>query len=335
MTGVQTCALPIFLLRVQALLGEDLLDRHTEKAIPALARALDAAPAGQPRYERPAPCPSAEQRDVALSVTALDRLRGDPYQFYGSHILRLRALEPLDAEPSPAWQGIVAHKVLERWHKERGDLHAIALEELEKMNAHPLMRALWQPRLLAALEWVGKQVAAQAAEGRQVVAVEAQGEMTVDGVKITGRADRIDRFPDGTLAVVDYKTGGPPSAAMVQPRFPPPPRPVGMMARDGGIAGIAGEPRAFEYWSLGKSDKSDTEFGYIDTPVLTGRKRTGVELDEHLPQTEFFLREAIAKWITGDEPFTARLNPDLAVYNDYDQLMRLDEWQARSPEEEA
>jgi ATP-dependent helicase/nuclease subunit B len=26
------------------------------------------------------------------------------------------------------------------------------------------------------------------------------------------------------------------------------------------------------------------------------------------------------------EPFTARLNPDLVVYNDYDQLMRLDEW---------
>jgi ATP-dependent helicase/nuclease subunit B len=69
--------------------------------------------------------------------------------------------------------------------------------------------------------------------------------------------------------------------------------------------------------------------------VLTGRKRTGIELDEYLPQTEFFLREAIGKWIKGDAPFTARLNPDLAVYNDYDQLMRLDEWQARSPEDEA
>ena len=38
----------------------------------------------------------------------------------------------------------------------------------------------------------------------------------------------------------------------------------------------------------------------------------------------------------GEEPFTARLNPDLPGYNDYDQLMRLDEWQGRgSPEGEA
>jgi ATP-dependent helicase/nuclease subunit B len=32
--------------------------------------------------------------------------------------------------------------------------------------------------------------------------------MTVDGVKVKGRADRIDRLADGTLAIVDYKTGG-------------------------------------------------------------------------------------------------------------------------------
>jgi ATP-dependent helicase/nuclease subunit B len=31
----------------------------------------------------------------------------------------------------------------------------------------------------------------------------------------------------------------------------------------------------------------------------------------------------------GSEPFTARLNPDLAGYSDYDQLMRLDEWLGR------
>ena len=50
---------------------------------------------------------------------------------------------------------------------------------------------------------------------------------------------------------------------------------------------------------------------------------------EFLSQTEFFLRDALARWILGDDPFVARLNPDLPSYGDYDQLMRLDEWQAR------
>jgi ATP-dependent helicase/nuclease subunit B len=325
-----------FLLRVQALLGE-LFTPHDspyrETRIPALARALDPAPDEPPRYERPAPMPSIEQRNVALSVTALDRLRGDPYQFYASHILRLRRLDLLDAEPSPAWQGTVAHKVLERWHRERGDLHAIALEELAQMNAHPLMRALWQPRLLAALDWIGAAVEGQGADGRQVVTVEAQGEMTVDGVKIIGRADRIDRLAEGSLAVIDYKTGSPPSAKMVEDGFALQLGLVGLMAKDGGIPGLVGEPKAFEYWSLARA--KDGSFGYVQSPVKTGQMRTGVPLDEYLPQTEFFLRDAIGKWITGTTPFIARLNPDLPVYSDYDQLMRLDEWQGRAAREEA
>jgi ATP-dependent helicase/nuclease subunit B len=36
--------------------------------------------------------------------------------------------------------------------------------------------------------------------------------------------------------------------------------------------------------------------------------------------------EAIAERILGDAPFIAKLKPDYAVYTDYDQLMRLDEW---------
>jgi ATP-dependent helicase/nuclease subunit B len=39
--------------------------------------------------------------------------------------------------------------------------------------------------------------------------------------------------------------------------------------------------------------------------------------------------EAAQKWLTGTEPFTARLNPAYAPYGDYDQLMRLEEWYGR------
>jgi ATP-dependent helicase/nuclease subunit B len=54
-----------------------------------------------------------------------------------------------------------------------------------------------------------------------------------------------------------------------------------------------------------------------------------------LSQTEFFLREALDAWVLGDHAFTARLNPDLPNYSEYDQLMRLDEWQARGDAESA
>ncbi len=314
-----------FWLRVRALLG-GLVKAHLETAIPALARAMDDAEPALP-YPPPEPCPSAAQRDVAVSVTALDRLRSDPYQFYAQAILRLKRLDLLDAEPSAAWKGTAVHAILERWHKDGGALRPIAEQVLDEMNAHPLMRGLWRPRLLAALDWIETEVARD--PDRKVLAVEARGEMDVLGVKLHGRADRIDRLSNGELAIVDYKTGGPPSGRMVEQGYALQLGTLGLIARDGGFAGVAGEPTRFEYWSLGSDDKSETGFGYIRTPLKLDGKRTGIEPEDFLPKTDEFLRDALARWIKGDEPFTARLNPDVAGYADYDQLMRLDEWQGR------
>lgn len=328
-----------FVLRVRAMLGERLLAEHRETEAVARAKGLDDAPPA-PAAPRPAPRPNAAQRDVPIAVTALDRLRGDPYQFYASEILRLKAWDPLDAEPSAAWKGTAVHAILERWHKEGGALLPIAEAELAKMSAHPLVRGLWWPRLVAGLRWVEQEIARQQADGRSVAVSEAQGHMTYRGVKLKGRADRIDRLPDGTLAVVDYKTGGPPTAKRVEQGFALQLGLIGLMAREGAFkdaAGqvVSGEPTRFEYWSLRKASSSETGFGDCTEPVLEGRRRSGLPRDEFLSTTEYFLTDAIERWISGDEPFTARLNPDLPTYADYDQLMRLDEWQARGEDQPA
>ncbi len=322
-----------FVLRVEAMLG-DLAEAHREREAVALARAIDQLPQ-LPPYPRPQPRPSAEQRDVPLAVTAIDRLRGDPYQFYAGAILRLRSLDPLDAEPSAAWQGTVVHKVMERWHQaggRAGELLAIAQEELAAMQAHPVTRSLWWPRLAKGLEWIDQQIARDGGEGRQVLASEIKGAMQLAGVKVHGRADRIDRRADGRLVVVDYKTGKPPSGKQVKDGFALQLGTLGLIAAARGFKDVDGLPDGFEYWSLGKSDKSETGFGYASEPVAEGRK-TGIPRDEFLMETQRYLLDAIDRWIKGDEAFTARLNPDIGGFNDFDQLMRLDEWQARGEQE--
>jgi ATP-dependent helicase/nuclease subunit B len=45
------------------------------------------------------------------------------------------------------------------------------------------------------------------ASGRRPAAAEAKGTCEMDGITLYGEADRIDRFADGSLAIVDYKTG--------------------------------------------------------------------------------------------------------------------------------
>ncbi|RZV34060.1 MAG: hypothetical protein EX262_05435, partial [Sphingomonadaceae bacterium] len=88
-----------------------------------------------------------------------------------------------------------------------------------------------------------------------------------------------------------------------------------------------------EYWSLAKakSDDHDTGFGYIETPLLTGRKRSGIPPEDFLPEALRFLDDALSRWILGDEPFTAEVQPDAKRYDTYDQLMRLQEWYPPDP----
>jgi ATP-dependent helicase/nuclease subunit B len=321
-----------FLLRVRALLGE-LHDAHRETKAVDLAHALARADRA-PAYPRPAPDPAPEQRQVEISATSLDRLLGDPYQFYAERIMHLREWEGLDAKPSPAWHGTTAHTILQRWHEtRRSDADAaiapIMASVLDEENMHPLLRALWEPRLSAALEWVAAEVRAS---DREVLAVEATGEMRVDGVRVHGRADRLDRLPGGGVAIVDYKVGAPPTPKQVKQGFALQLGVLGLIAEAAGFSSASGAPEAFEYWSLGKSSASSTGFGYRETPV--GR-RTGPSLEEFLPTTAAKLREAVRHYLRGTKPFRARENPDYPAYATYDQLMRLAEWLPRELDEGA
>nr|WP_199799491.1 double-strand break repair protein AddB [Porphyrobacter sp. SLTP] len=328
-----------FLLRVEALLGDDLDKEHRERAIPALLPHLDRLRPPAPEYPRPAPDPTPAVRDVPIKVTALDRLLGDPYQFYAQAILDLRQLQPLAADPfsDPALRGTLVHDLLDRWHRARASDPGLALAPFaaayfERERVHPLFRALWQPRLIAALERFEHWIAAAEAEGRTVLATEISGEMEVDGVKVQGRADRIDKLADGTLAIVDYKTGRVPSKAEVEAGYALQLGLLGLIAEHGRFADkdtgkvVQGKATEFAYWSFKKDEDG---FGKRDIPMKLSERQSGLTPDEFLPHHSAKLQEAIRRFIHGSDPFTARENPDYKGYTDYDQLMRLEEWLVR------
>jgi ATP-dependent helicase/nuclease subunit B len=138
--------------------------------------------------------------------------------------------------------------------------------------------------------------------------------------------DRIDRCADGSLAIVDYKTGRPPSPKAVAGGFSMQLGLLGLIAEARGFADIEGATSCFEYWSLARRGAT---LGFVDTPV--GR-RNGVDAGEFTSRAKASFIEAASLWLTGSEPFTAKLHPEHAPYAEYDQLMRLEEWYGRESE---
>jgi ATP-dependent helicase/nuclease subunit B len=308
-----------FLLRLDAISGGLPRDRVLE----GMTQALDDP--GPPRpVDRPAPTPPAEHRPERISVTAVDRLKADPFAFYASAILKLRPEDPVDADYTARWKGEAVHKVFEEWLQhdncDPGKLRARAELLLADEALHPMVRALWAPRLLEAIDWIADLERSNQAEGRRPLTAEATGETALAGVIVHGRADRIDVLADGALAIVDYKTGKPPAKKAIDAGFALQLGLLGLIARAGGFDGVRGDPEVFEYWSL-----------------IRDRDRFGkcVRADKDMEEGEFLAHagrtfaETAARWLTGDEAFTAKLNPAYAPYGDYDQLMRLEEWYGR------
>lgn len=273
---------------------------------------------------RPAPQPLAELRPRRISVTSVDRLKADPFAFYAQAMLKLRTLDPLDADHSAAWKGTAVHKVLEQWLREDDcapdKLLPRAQALLRSETIHPMLRALWAPRLIEAIKWIEEQVEEDRAEGRRPLKAEMTGEAQIDGVVVHGKADRIDLIGNRGLAIVDYKTGKAPAQKAVDAGFALQLGLLGLIAQAGGFPGVSGEPGAHEYWSL---TKDRDRFGKRACPD----KKMGAA--DFLAHAEAQFRDAAAKWLTGDEPFTAKLHPAYAPYGDYDQLMRLEEWYGR------
>jgi ATP-dependent helicase/nuclease subunit B len=311
-----------FWLRLEAMTGG--LTRSPRHK--AWARAIDRPDSYSPAV-RPAPAPDPKLRPRTISVTEVDRLKADPFAFYARKMLRLAPLDTPDADPGPAWRGSAVHRVLEAWMKEDdcepARLRRRAEALLEASAAHPLMRALWQPRLLEAIDWLAEEVERNREAGRRPLRAEAKGICEIGGIRLYGEADRIDRLADGSLAIVDYKTGTPPGPTAVAEGFSMQLGLLGLIAERGGFEGVEGLPAAFEYWSLAKKAG---RLGFVASPV---GGRTGLDPADFTTLAARHFLAAAERWLTGAEPFTARLHPEYAPYGEYDQLMRLDEWYGR------
>jgi ATP-dependent helicase/nuclease subunit B len=297
-------------------------------------------PAGAPQpAPPPAPRPPLAARPRKLAITAIETWRRDPYAIYARHVLRLRPLDPLDADPGAADRGIVIHEALAKFLKAYPKrLPADAVPQLlvrgeqafGDLLKRPGVWAFWWPRYCRIADWI----AAKEAERRPLledIFAEIEGRMILDApggsFEITGRADRIERRRDGGIALVDYKTGSVPSPGDLEDGFAPQLAVEAALIERGGFDGIAKSIVAeLAYWKLGGGDPAGEIMRREDDPAA---------LRKLIDATLTGVQTLIAAFDDPATPYLAVPRPDKAPrYSDYEHLERQKEWLAGEEEEE-
>lgn len=297
-----------FLLRLEAAFGPLPRDAALEAAL-----ALDGRERTI-RLPRPAPAPPAAERPRLLRVTEADMLAADPFAFYARRMLGLEALKPLEQEADAAVKGTVVHRLLERLVKEEpADLDALVAEELAKLGGDPALMALWAPRVRRMVAWVRQRLAAERDAGWQRFEAEVKLAADWGGIRIEGKADRIDIDGGGRVRIVDYKTGSLPAKTAFEDRMARQLPLLRLLVEAGGNRQVAGEVGLLEYWKLS---------GGLEEGTVVGTKWT-IERAEF----EQDLRQLFARFLSGSEAFVPKLLPVFAEqYRTYDQLARVEEW---------
>jgi ATP-dependent helicase/nuclease subunit B len=294
----------------------------------ALGRA-DTGIAERPRPPSPRPPLAARPRE--LPVTQVEMWRRDPYALYARRILRLKALEPIDADPDAADRGTIIHRALDAFigAHPAGPLPPDALARVLEagraaFGAHltrPGVWAFWWPRFERIARWF---VAHEAERRAHLIRSwsEVKGALRIDAplgaFTLTATADRIDRLTDGSLVVIDYKTGSLPSAREVAAGFAPQLPLEGAIAASGGFQGVAaGKLNGLLFWRL------------------TGGRVAGEERDavaksppgELADQARAGLTQMIEAFDDPATRYEARPHPARAPrYSDYLHLARVAEW---------
>ena len=328
-----------WLVRLDAwLLGRgQRLPRH-----PALSwlRRLD-QPEGAPRpVAAPTPRPPAALRPRRLGITEIETWMRDPYAIHARHVLRLRALRPLEEAADAADYGVIVHDALQAFLGTHGAawpddaprlLREAFRHALEQAGLRPALAAWWRPRLLRIADWVARTDGERRERQAPVrIGTEVSGEVVISGLPggdftLRGRADRIESNPDGTLSLLDYKTGALPAALSVKTGW------SSQLVLEAAMARIAGFGPAFQgetaylaYWSL----SGGHEPGRVLVPL-----RDAASLQALVAECWEALRDLVSAYDDPRQPYLSQPRPDEAPrFTDYAGLARVAEWSAAREE---
>jgi ATP-dependent helicase/nuclease subunit B len=330
-----------FLHRLKAVAGEThwTAVRAAGNVYLRYAEELDRPQTAPKQIEQPAPKPPRSARPTALSVTEIEDWLRDPYTIYAKHILDLAPLDPVDMPPSAAHRGSAIHNALgeftQTFPERLPDGATGLLREVGQRHFAPLMdrpeaQALWWPRFLRIASWFVDWEQTRR-NGLSRILAESYGSMSIPvgerTFKLSARADRIEARADGSFAVLDYKTGAPPSDKQVRIGLSPQLTLTAALLREGGFETVAAGSSVSEltYVRLSGNEPAGEERRLELT--RDRRSEPPIPPDEAAREAREKLEGLIRAFEDEAQPYNSLvLSMWSRRYGTYDDLARVKEW---------
>jgi ATP-dependent helicase/nuclease subunit B len=312
------------------------------KTLIDFAQALD-RPKEKPKpAAKPAPRPPRDARPKRLSVTEIGDLVRDPYTIYARHVLGLIPLEAIDADPGAAERGTVLHEALAAFAKAYPEkMPADALSHLlslgdkafESYQDFPETIAVWRSRFQRIARWfAGEEAERRKRTIKTFAEIRGKIEFLIGGEQFTlaARADRIDLFADGSVGVVDYKTGAAPGIKEMRVGLAPQLPLEAAIARAGGFSNVPKGSSVSEIAVMRLSGGNPA--GEIRRFVPGNPFKNCDELaDYNLAR----LKDLLVAFANEEQPYHPIPRPKWRLrYGKYDHLARIAEWSASGGEDE-
>ena len=332
-----------WLWRLQALMDGALGKKATELLYTSnhyleWSRSLDAVSIEEhnnSQISEPTPSPELMNRwpnERKLSVTSITKMIRDPYSIYARYILNLAPLDALNMDIGSREYGTAMHDGLENFfeiHKEKLPINAIELlsHELNKsqtkagFNDNEIYRNKIRTEKIATniISWMQSKFSA----GWSIIANEKKAELFFKKLDftLTAKVDLIMKNKDG-YAIIDYKTGEPPSVKEVNAGFDPQLPLSGYLLNKGAFVDIGPVTvKELDYVRV------KAKLGPKGIETQLGAKKNSSTVEELINDGACNLEKLVTEFDKRETIYYCQPRIKYTYdYSDYDHLARRNEW---------
>ena len=265
-----------------------------------------------PLVQWPKPYPK-----MTFSASKFSAFHWNPYAIYAKYILALQPKDPLIVEFESRDRGNILHQIIYEFHEKNIRSISEANQLIDRLCIDPLWGAFLKRDV--ALLWDGLLAHDQELAPILKAALnEISFKIDFNYFDLQARADRLEEHTDGSLRIIDFKSGNPPSNKDLDENYAMQLPLEALLLSKAALNQTPYQKMNLDVWKVSGKLEKKTIANPEKTTILIGQSQ---EIIDQIIQSYFINSNEIMPYPQGYVTYQL---------NEYDDLARIEPWQRQS-----